>query len=408
MKKALMFFVILMLLLTLPACGNGSGVDFSTDEFLADYDYDPSFIHSGATFCIADNIVYFSSCMGVVNNQEYIGYTDLNTGVSGPLCGKPECDHSTSSCNAYVKSLQAGGLSFYNGRLYWLDMQSISEGYAVYSVKPDGTDRTTVQTLDYDFVSKAVGNRLAMIHRGYLFVGGSTYAVEDGVPYYGSYVCTVPLDGGSEGIVILDQQYSDPDIGVWLMMQPYRTGLYIMVATYTADGRYTLTLYRWDIVTQELETLYDGEAPFIAYEFWVTEDGIFISDTSLKNGDIYRLDLASGELGWLFNFYTAENEHFNIGLSGDMIIGWTMDENSTPSMRVTDLSGKVLFEQELNIPGFEESFAYYILCGAKDESLYLYFAYRLNEDAVALYGNLCQISMDTGEAVMLWSGQEDM
>lgn len=85
-------------------------------------------------------------------------HADLATGISGPLCSKPECTRTDRSCNAY-------GLSMYDGRIYWVEYVYGSRSYRIVSAAPDGTAQTTVRILDQDVVSKAMRNRCVMFTR---------------------------------------------------------------------------------------------------------------------------------------------------------------------------------------------------------------------------------------------------
>ena len=54
------------------------------------------------------------------------------------LCGKPDCRHNDSSCDAYLKN--AGDFTLWDGRIYYMDV----DRWEIGSMLPDGTDRKTV------------------------------------------------------------------------------------------------------------------------------------------------------------------------------------------------------------------------------------------------------------------------
>lgn len=73
-------------------------------------------------------------------SNNYLHYYDKESGISGILCGKPDCDHSDTSCNAYF--IGSGDLMFYDGYIY-----SVQQGNTLIRIKPDDTERETVQRL---------------------------------------------------------------------------------------------------------------------------------------------------------------------------------------------------------------------------------------------------------------------
>ena len=83
---------------------------FDTDEFLPDYDADPSFIHAFSTIgnhvlCRTESTAF--ACTGSLSKGT-IKYLDKATGICLPLCGKPECLHDNDTCNAYVPGMIDG------------------------------------------------------------------------------------------------------------------------------------------------------------------------------------------------------------------------------------------------------------------------------------------------------------
>ena len=107
MKRMITLLLTLLLLFALPGCGSETEADASLDS-------DRAFIHYGLfeQACATEDTVYFTS-------GDLIHYYDKTTGISGILCGKAECEHSTatnSTCNAYIGSVSQK-LQLYNGRL---------------------------------------------------------------------------------------------------------------------------------------------------------------------------------------------------------------------------------------------------------------------------------------------------
>ncbi len=145
MKRHLTVCIAAALLFLLTACKTASSIghteEFNSDQVLVQYDHNPAYTHLGAEFCKAGDIVYFTRSSLLGRRDRYIAYADLESGMSGPLCAKPECDHTNKACNAYVYGSLAEGLSYYDGRIYWTAADP--QGFHVFSSAPDGTDRQT-------------------------------------------------------------------------------------------------------------------------------------------------------------------------------------------------------------------------------------------------------------------------
>lgn len=145
MKKA--FAIMLTFLLLMTSCSNAGTENQRIDS-------DRSFAQFGTYVCETEDTVYFMTTGTVYferlhdyNSASMLYYLDKATGISVPLCGKPECKHDDESCNAYISSTQPVSLADYNGRLYWIAMGNDNK-YHIYSAAYDGTDRQSVRELD--------------------------------------------------------------------------------------------------------------------------------------------------------------------------------------------------------------------------------------------------------------------
>lgn len=376
--------------------------DFSTGEFLERYDHNQAWLHLGAGFCKMDSVAYFASVPSVGGGRQCLAYADMDSGVCGPLCGKPECAHVSGTCDAYVGSSTIEGLSCYNGRLYWA--ASDNQGGHVFSAAFDGTDRRIVRNLDNEEFSKPSFNRYVVFHRGAMYLCGGTSTVSDGVPAFGSFIYSVSIDGKEPGTVILDKQYSDPEIGVNCFIQPFRTGLYIGETAWKGSTN-RLTLYHWDIELQILEKIFEGDVPFTLNELWVSEDGILLSDQI--SGNIYKYSFEDKNISWLFDFNADSQEYDRLRFSDNKIIGWILTDSHLPTIRVTDFTGRMLFDETVDIPEFQQNGFANIFCGADQGALYYYVSVR--SDTSGSEGScweLVKIPLDSGECQLLWPGED--
>lgn len=98
-------------------------------------------------------------------------YMDHGSDVGIKLCGRPDCTHETTDCNAYVKG--GSHLTYHDGYLYAIsggyDDQDDNENCKLIRMDPDGTDR--VELYDFRAFAKENGADYAhcqMITEGYL------------------------------------------------------------------------------------------------------------------------------------------------------------------------------------------------------------------------------------------------
>ena len=219
---------------------------FDTDEFLPDYDADLSFLQPltsiGEVLCRTDDTIYINS------SGSLIMYMDKATGISGPLCGKPECLHNDNSCNAYL-SYGAFGLRVYDGKLYWLN-QGGGLSSTIMQANLDGTGRETVATFQRSEYS-SLANPFAVIHRGYVYYAYTIVEIVDKAATYRSVVQAIPVSGGE--MVTVFERTGSGHVGII----PVGNELYIEIAT---ENR-SLAFYKWDSESRKGEHIADIDGP---------------------------------------------------------------------------------------------------------------------------------------------------
>lgn len=261
---------------------------FDTDEFLPDYDADPSFIQFLTTghdqaLCQTEDTVY--SCVG-----GFIMYMDKATGITGPLCGKPECLHNDSSCNASVSS-SVHGFRIYEDKLYWVDSRS-----SVMQMNLDGTGRERVTSVGgvYENISN---DATVVIHRGYVYVAGSKHEnIVEGKRMGSVTVNAHPLDGG-DGFTVLDKMVDG--YGAECVIKPVGNDLYIMLYSFDYEDKENyegifeqIEFYRWDSQTRQAELIFNIQTSPEGLRFEkrsihpVPGDGIYLQGYyRLRTGD---------------------------------------------------------------------------------------------------------------------------
>ena len=135
MKRIILFTAMILTVVLLASCGDSGDPRFAADEYLEAYDQNRNLPPIFDGLCKSGDTFYICTHSGKVLLQLFDG----KSGMSMPLCIKPECTHTDDSCNA-VLSGYANGLSVYEGRLYWAGVSN-DFNYAVYSESLDGTGR---------------------------------------------------------------------------------------------------------------------------------------------------------------------------------------------------------------------------------------------------------------------------
>ena len=381
---------------------------FDTDEFLPDYDADPSFIQilstSSAALCSTEDTIY--TCVEDASGA-YIMYTDKTTGITLPLCGKPECLHNGNTCNAYVAN-NADGLSVYGGMLYWLEGRS-----RIMRMNLDGTDRQIVVSSAGGAYGSSTINPTFVFHRGYAYFARVQNIVKDGKAINAAVVNAQPIDGG-EYFTILDRPvYS---LGLECLIKPVGNDLYIMLYSFdyedeeNLDGVFDhIELYRWDSMTRQAEfitsitTSPDGlrvynrsfhpvpeDGIYLQGRYWIkTEDGI-----SEKNG-VVKYCFSSGGLEEVLWPVGEWNRSFSYPYYvKDYIIVMSAVEVSPGNYERTpymyDYDGNLVFSKFIGEHGFS------VFMGADDTFTYSYCIHSIAEP-----GHYIAIPLDGGEIIVI-------
>ena len=330
---------------------------FDTDEYLPDYDTDCGYRNVYATegYCETETTIY-----GVWGDQ--ICFWDKQTGISGPLCGKPECDHLPSNvdCNAYW----SGGsprLSVYDGKLYFVggDVNEPGSDY-IWRMNTDGTERQRLRRVG-DRPDGSYGNNLVMFHRGYVYFSGMINTVTEGEPADRLYIYAEKIDTGEK--VEIQDRTGHAGERMAYAIQWKGNNFYIL--TYVSDFgnsannsvNRSFEILRWNAKTHVMDTLYSVEGgTMLPKDLGVSEDGktLYLRGTADFGTDecapaLYELDIESGTLTRSFTVdgfknYSAfvYNNLYVIALVKTEAVD---DGDKYRGMLIKDLdSGSVLYE----------------------------------------------------------------
>ncbi len=225
-------------------------------------------------------------------SDSFILYLDNGTDTMVKLCGRPDCNHSNSDCNAY---LYCGSmLSYYNGYLYAVSgAKSSAERCELIRMEPDGTERVSVLDLlafanahDGDYVQST------LIANGYFVFGVYAWKDSGAGSLSGTWVGTYvyKLDGSLE-----EPQAVDADGAIL-----YNCGdVFLAYRNEAQNGGQYGSYWNWEPETDRTTYLTDhpGEPG------WYDEEEAYY----FKNGAICRLTYAS----------QTEEVMVDTGLEGD-------------------------------------------------------------------------------------------
>lgn len=426
MKRTTALLLTSILLLALTGCDKKEEIDTSLDSNRA-------FIQDGAweQVCETEDTVYFTG--GSVGNL--IHYYEKATGVSGVLCGKAECEHSTapgSKCNAYIGS--SDNLCVYNNRLYWIDGWS-----SICSMALDGTDHRTERTKDGELYSDHTGGSSSIFHRGYAYTWVKNYTVRDGKEVVRLDFAAVPLDPDEEPHMIFQEELTDiaARYSPFIIMQAYGNDIYILTngaATGQEDDGtarpefHDLQIRRYNAVTEELTTLYHDSQSHVneTRGLWPMDDGLLFFGIWELDGeysdDIYKLDFESGELVKLFSF------DYIRGFADNLIVSSRYNsEKSNPTnpwgfafapqdiersvewdVVIRSFDGDIILEDTYRLEGLYDTPLYFK--GADDTYAYFFSETSYNDDetnSMTTYMSLLGVALD-GSGMEVLSSEEEI
>lgn len=113
-------------------------------------------IHTLKAYEVTETGIYF-----LPQGYSFIIYADHDSDTFVKLCGRPDCPHNNSTCDAYFDN--ATNLCYYNGYLYVLDFSGLLR------MNLDGTDRTRV--FSYSEIGAYQGVSTPDLYNGLLSFG---------------------------------------------------------------------------------------------------------------------------------------------------------------------------------------------------------------------------------------------
>ena len=240
--------------------------------------------------------------------------------------------------------------------------------FYIFRENYDGTDLTIIRDVDTQTMNNLNSNPLSFAHRGYMFYCSNPLTVENGETKIGAQVFAYSLDGNDD-IIRIFEKYVPETYYTSVRMRAYNDDLYIMNLSRdtSGDDNPCLELYKWNINTHNIETLYDEETLFSAYEFYITDDGILISG---RDGKIYFYSFEQKNISVYLDFNGETGVYEYVSISNGFFIGQITDEYGVMAIRVMDITGKMVLDSVFSVDFLGKDIGMRTLCGIDDNYVY--------------------------------------
>ena len=366
MKKRYLLCVLALCIL-LTGCGNisgqteSAGAAFESSESMPEYDAQNQYMMSTMiSFQETDDFFCGSNFIG-----HYLHYFDKASGISGVLCADPACTHDSSDCGAYVSV--SANLSYYDGRLYWIEDSQARAGYNLWRSDLSGTNRKKVKSISFDDVILPYQPQQYVIHRENLYMLGYASVVEGTQSGFRVTLLSTPLDSSEEYSILFDETF---DRGVNATLRFVGNSVYIFLITFPGEGISDVKVTKYDIQSEVSETVYEEtEIKEALGAIWVTideevylpgigDDHVYV--WKLENGK--RVEVASWESS------TASFPHIMNGIVVD-----TYREDKVRWIRIKDLTGETIYEGKMfpkeipDLDGDPNEYTWMLVGGDKDK-----------------------------------------
>ncbi|MBO4847647.1 MAG: hypothetical protein J5586_00640 [Clostridia bacterium] len=409
MKKTICVFIALLLLLSLAACTgkdkpapteapDGTSQPQETQETarVPDFSYDPEtdfdkrFLMNGnvSTLLETEDVYYFRP-----HGDHFMYWCEKDGSDYGVLCGKPECEHDggngeakNEDCNGFL-GMDGKQFSWIaDGKIYYmqgLPLGRSEECCRIYRMNLDGTGHEFVRAIPWP--ETPYGDNMhpqrMIYHRGmlyFLLFGGY---IEEGEPMQPLMAAALSLDGDE----IKFMYDSGPVMAFYGELCPVGEYCYI----FAWGGNLTTKIMRWSSVTEQTETVYEGDELGIIAKFWVDQTGTVYAASKYEEGvgqnAVLRLENGEWEKVMLFD---DPDIHYSIrAVSDGVVIARDYREYERDMGRDIDLwvrrfDGETLYKGKLPmawIGELEEKYGGHItlersmlFCGNENELLALY------------------------------------
>lgn len=332
LNPSILYFIIVVLL-SASSCSTPSDYiledRFRTEEDLPGYDMQTEYAPSSGSVCRSGSVYYYVDVL-----SHFIYYYDEASGTSGKLCGKAECTHDTSACNAY----SMGNVQIYDGKLYFM-----GEVGQLYRMDLSGNNREFVMVvrnltgMDFKF----------FIHRGYIYSSVFANKVANGKSS-SIFSLYQQILGQTDTIKeIVTKDVTGAALSYWIIRG---NRLYLSLGELASDKMSVQNeLYCYHIQSGELETLWSDNTDYFISQMTADDTGInMMQDQIITMTESYfvRFDLESKSMRQLL---VSQDPHMPAGCFSQDKLMWygtrfSGEEGKPLQYQILDIEGEPISE----------------------------------------------------------------
>ena len=367
--------------------------------------------HICTAFCEFENAIYFTGSIGR-GDQNLIYYYDKESGQTGPLCGKAECGHEDSSCNAWAgNDKQMRFLARYDDGLVLVSTPlngSLEEAndLCIYALNPDGTGRKTLRQLKNPWDGAGRINTQFLMLGDYMILSGLKQTIQDADYWNIPFVYAFAMQ--KEETVILYEGEKTKDFPRTILQTCGRELCFLNEQeTRAEDGtiQTEASLLRWRQEQSSPDMIYEGLLPAYMFELWPGRDEIRFC--KYGSAGLYKYGLNNQAFEVVYRNDSEEAEGL-YGCFSEGIAALTRTDTEEGIQCTISVYNETTdtFSQHtsvLKLENFHTEELIHFLCGSDNEALYYYIeGYK----GIEIYAWMLRISPDKEEIDILWKNKE--
>lgn len=295
--------------------------------------------NADSNYLVNDNFQFMtesdSAIYKISSDRNYILYYDKASDFSGPLCGKPDCRHAGTDCDAYIGTGIA--IQYYSGSLYFIanDPSSSTSGMWLWKAEPTGKNREKIKQIDIENIVIPYQPQNYFIHRDQLFLFGLTYYVEDGKEYMRAAILVTPLDDSQEYTTLWEEKSES------VLEYTYRlSGQYVYVSLVT--GTKSLQIFRINFLDKTIEPLFseDGQGYYYGEIHLTADDEVYLSAATETAVYVWKI-----ENGQKTDTIVIDNSsYYPPKILDGIIFAIDMNEDNKRVVVIKTLSGETVYD----------------------------------------------------------------
>ena len=367
---------------------------FDTDMALPRYDaQNKYFLADLFSFQEMDGFFCGSNTIG-----HYLQYYDKASGITGVLCADPACSHDSSECGAYIK--RGATFSVYDGKLYWI----ADDGRENYLWQSDlsGTNRKKIKLLSYENVIMTYQPQRYAIHRGNLYMLGSSNSVTGTQVGDRISLLSTSLDDSEDITVLYDNVFEQ---GAQATVRFVGRSAYLSIIAISDNGVCDITITKFNTRTGSSEIVYEEvNVNATLGRIWVTEQGeVFLPGCDDDHAYVWKINegVRTEIISW--DGQTQSDPNIMDGIATNV---YKVD--GIRYIRIVSLDGVSVYEGKLfpdNIVGLDgdpNTCSFAVIGG--DADIIIVNLMSFTEAGMVDYTIMLDVANNM-KATILWSGQ---